>query len=47
MICDRHFNDHKLGRSYCQPVSFDRSLGDDIASYVKKHMPIYYNSSDL
>lgn len=41
-IAERHFRDHKLLRSYCKDIEFDRSLGDDIGDYIKKTNPEYY-----
>ena len=46
-ISRSHFRDHKLIRNYCTPISFDRSLGDDIAEYIKNIDNEYYEKKRI
>ncbi len=42
VICNHHFNDHKMIVNYCGGVEFPRQLGDDIADYIEGKNPEYY-----
>ena len=46
-ISNNHFKDHKMIPHYCGPVHFDRTLGEDIAEYMEKHNPEYYEKKRL
>jgi len=41
-IASHYFNDHKMIENYCGTVRFKRQLGSDIAEYVEKNNPEYY-----
>lgn len=44
-IANSFFNDTKLSPCYCS-VKISRSLGDDVASYVKRFNPEYFDSME-
>ncbi|MGI9570360.1 MAG: hypothetical protein ACR2PH_11625 [Desulfobulbia bacterium] len=46
LISKSHFGDHKMGRYYCTEVSFKRSLGDDIAGFVRSRYPEVYKKEE-
>jgi len=41
-IARSHFRDHKLIPTYCEPIKFERGVGDDVAEYIRKTNPEYY-----
>jgi hypothetical protein len=46
LIADSHLGDKKMIRDYCGKVSFPRSLGDDVAGFVRSQYPDVYSKSE-
>ena len=44
VIQDSHFNDHKASPTYGAAVRIPRSLGEDIADFVKAKNPKHYHN---
>ena len=46
LIAKSYFTDHKMSPTYCTPIDFDRSLGEDVSDYIRSSNPEYYYSKE-